>query len=280
MTEPYRFGLIGHHIAYSRSTQIFNAIFTQCKAAGSFELFDIAPDQFTHKVQELFRSGVQAVSVTIPHKNRIIGELDEVDPVALTLDAVNSVCVRGGHLYGFNTDVYGFAQPLLAMKDKLTGEHAVILGYGGSAKAVVYSLYHDFGVRQFSVIGRDPAKLAEFKRVVSELLPEAALSCYQERAHLEIPPHAILVNCTPLAGWNHPDETPFGTVPLMKDAIYCDLNYNPTNIAVAQAKAAGMESFDGSRMLVAQAVRSFYLWTGIQVDPAPIYPLAFPEHRS
>lgn len=278
MNEPYQFGLIGYRVSYSRSKQIFETIFEQQKLKGNFTIFDITPEHFELETEKLFQSGVQAASVTIPHKNRIMALLDDIDPVAKALDAVNSVCVRGGHVYGFNTDTYGFAQPLHQYAPQLKHGHAVILGCGGSAKAAVYSLYTDLEVRKFSIISRSWEKLDAFQQSITEILPEASIQIVTlGQSHGTVSDYHILVNCTPLGGWNHPEESPFNPrVPLNRGKLYYDLNYNEKNITIAHAKEMGMVTLNGSEMLVAQAVRSFYLWTGTKIEHAPIYSIVFP----
>lgn len=279
MNEPYRFGLIGYRVSYSRSKQIFEAIFDQLRVSGDFTIFDITPDHFELEAEKLFQSGVQAVSITIPHKKRIMSLLDDIDPVAKALDAVNSVCVRGGHLYGFNTDTYGFAQPLHQYSPQLKHGHAVILGCGGSAKATVYSLYTDLEVRKFSIISRSWEKLDDFKQSITEILPEASINIVTlGQSHGAVTDYHILVNCTPLGGWNHPEESPFNQLTaLNRGKLYYDLNYNEKNIALQHAQDSGMITINGSEMLVAQAARSFYLWTGIKIEHASIYGKVFPS---
>ncbi len=86
----------------------------------------------------------------------------------------------------------------------------------------------------------------------------------------------IVVNCTPMGGWNHPTESPLpGWFDWSSSRLYYDLNYNGDNHLVAAARASGVETIDGSAMLVAQALQSFYIWTGRKLTFEPVYAEVF-----
>ncbi len=274
MTHQYHFGLVGHNVAYSKSPEIFEAVFDHLKIAGRFELFDIRPEQFADDFQKLASSGVQGLSVTIPYKKQVISYLNDLDPVAQALQAVNSVHLVGGKLCGFNTDGYGFSLPLRPHHEPLKKGTALILGCGGGARAVVYALYTDYEIKSCTVIGRDSERLRSFKQLLSGRLPNIEINT--RRIGTAKPPMRyawdIVVNCTPLGGFNHPDESPLPAWldwPAMR--IYYDLSYNPDNKLVAAAQEAEVVAIDGSAMLVGQALRSFYLWTGTKLPFEPIY---------
>jgi len=274
MTDQYHFGLVGHNVAYSKSSEIFQAIFDYLKIAGRFELFDIRPERFADDFQKLASSGVQGLSVTIPYKKEVIPYLNDLDPVAQALQAVNSIHLNGDRQCGFNTDCYGFSLPLRSHHEPLKKGSALILGCGGGARAVVYALYTDYEIKSCTVVGRDSERLRSFKQSLSGQLPNIEINT--RRIGTGKPPGRdtwdIVVNCTPLGGFNHPDESP---LPAWLDwsamRIYYDLSYNPDNKLVAAAQEAEVVAIDGSAMLVGQALRSFYLWTGTKLPFEPIY---------
>ena len=274
MMRRYHFGLVGHNVAYSKSSEMFQAIFDHLKITGRFELFDIRPEQFADEFQKLASSGVQGLSVTIPYKKEVIAYLNDLDPVAEALEAVNSIHLDGGKLCGFNTDGYGFSLPLRSHFERLKNGSVLILGCGGGARAVVYALYTDYEIRSCTVIGRDSERLRSFKQSLSGQLPNIEINT--RRIGTSRPPKCdawdIVVNCTPLGGFNYPDESPLPAWldwPVMR--IYYDLSYNPGNKLVAAAREAEVVAIDGSAMLVGQALRSFYLWTGTKLPFEPIY---------
>ena len=274
MTESYRFGLVGHNVGYSKSSDIFQAIFKQLDADGSFEVFNISTEQFADQFRKLIESGVQGLSVTIPYKNEVISFLDDLDPVARALQAVNSIHLAGGQSCGFNTDCYGFSLPLRSHAERLKNGEALIFGAGGGARAVVYALHTDYEIGCCTVMARDATRLKSFKQGLVKQLPNIRISTRQigSSKKPERDTWDIVINCTPLGGWNHLTDSPVpGWFDWSSVRLYYDLNYNADNNLVATARRSGVEAIDGSAMLVAQALQSFYIWTGRKLLFEPVY---------
>ncbi|MCH7689868.1 MAG: shikimate dehydrogenase [candidate division Zixibacteria bacterium] len=279
MSEFYKFGLIGQNVAYSKSADIFKAIFELKGLDGSFENFDLdSENEFDKKFKSLMTKKICGLSVTIPHKKRVIPLLNDISAVAEALEAVNSISVENGLLHGHNTDVFGFSLPLRTFTEKLKHGRAMILGCGGSARAVVYSLYIDYEISEFNVIGRSIDKLQQFKTSMKEILRNSNIetSSITDCADALSKDFSIVVNCTPLGGWNHRDNLPFPeNFNWDNIRIYYDLNYNQGNLAISQALDKNVIAFDGSQMLVGQAVRSFDIWTGQTVEIDAVYSKVF-----
>jgi len=277
MKKNYKFGLLGYNISYSKSGEVFDTIFELLKLKGEFFVYSIEPASFRNQLIKFRSNGTRGFSVTIPYKNDIIDYLDDIDPIAQTLNAVNCVVVEEGRLLGFNTDCYGFPIPLKPYNSKLKHGRAAIIGSGGAAAAIVYSLYLDFEVKDFTIIGRTDKNLINFQKllknrfkninIVTTALPEIAQTKNK---------YDIVVNCTPLGGWNHTEKTPIG-----KDfnwettKIYYDLNYNDGNKIIRSAAESGIITINGSSMLVGQAIRTFDIWTGKIVPFEPVYDKVF-----
>lgn len=279
MTEPYRFALIGEAIEYSLSPRVFKAIFEQAGRQGAFEVHSVSRDKLGRLVKQLVTEGVQGFSITIPHKQTVIDFLEHVDPSAIAVEAVNSVMVENGRLTGFNTDIFGFSFALKRARFGGTERPALIIGSGGSARAVIHALHHDFSINHFVVWGRSEANLRQIKQHFSGTAQDVqiqTLAGIDSLLRVE-PAPAIIVNCSPLGGANLIDSIP---LPQAFDwsgvDFYFDLNYNEENQAVSRARSHGVMVADGSAMLVAQAVRSFELWTGQKVDFEPVYKEVFP----
>jgi shikimate dehydrogenase len=277
-SEPFHFGLIGQNIAYSKSAEIFNAIFDISKVRGTFDIFDIEPNELKASLCDIQKKGIMGLSVTIPFKAEIFMLLNNIDPVAQLIGAVNSIAMRDSKLYGFNTDVYGFAAPLKSKNFFSKSGTALILGCGGSAKAVVYSLNKDCGVKNYLILGRNGEKLGHFKKSLQSAIADVHIQTQTISDNLRLG-HAkfeIVVNCTPLGGPNHPEKSP---LPIefnwTSTKLYYDLNYNSDNTVVRSALSNQLNVLEGSQMVVAQAIRSFELWTGLKVDFKPVYNLVF-----
>lgn len=277
MNSELRVGLLGHKVAYSKSNEIFDAIFSREKIKGSFDTFDFPSEDLPQQLAGILKSGIKGFSVTIPHKKSVIEHMKELSPVARTIQAVNSVAVRNGEAYGFNTDCDGFALPLRRHSELLKNSSALILGTGGAARAAIYSLSTDYEVKTFTVIGRTISRLQELKGMLREELSNAKIQLETlETLGYGDTDWSIMVNATPLGGWNHPNESPLPrSFPWKAVGIYYDLNYNDGNRLCRLASEAGLFSIDGSKMLVAQAIASFEIWTEIKVDFEPIYEVVF-----
>lgn len=278
MIKNFHFGLVGQNIAYSKSVDIFNAIFEIKKIDGKCSLFDIDEADFDSKFKELLNGDVNGLSVTIPYKSKVIPFLDEIYPTAEAMNAVNSIYISKEKSWGDNTDCFGFSLPLAKYAEKLKHSNAVIMGNGGAAKAVIYSLYTDYELSNYILIGRDIEKLEEFKKSLLKVLPELSLgyTTFDRFSKLPFDNYSILINTTPLGGWNHKDNNPIpDLLNLSPNRIYYDLNYNFGNKIIEMAKSKDMITIDGSRMLVGQALRSFYLWTGEKVEFNLVYKKVF-----
>ena len=278
MSDFYKLGVIGQNISYSQSKDIFEAIFRLTDVHGSFDVISIDPDQLTTRFGELIEAGFTGLSITVPFKGEVLRLLDNVEPMAGKLGAVNCITIRDGRTSGSNTDGAGFRKPLDDSVTLLKGRRALIFGYGGSAAVVLYSLASEFGVRQFTVVGRDEDKWSEFRDRMTAILPDTHI-VVESNEHFTAgfdDRYGVAVNCTPLGGWNFPGDSPF---PKRFDwsavDIYYDLNYNAGNRLIAAARSAGVRAIDGSIMLVGQAIESFRLWSGLSVDFDPVYRAVF-----
>lgn len=278
MSKPDQFALLGHNIAYSRSPRIFHAIAEHTGRTLDFDLIDIPKEKLGLTLEEILTRGVNGFAVTIPHKKLIVPHMAELDRAAAKTGAVNSVRIEDSLMYGYNTDAYGFGLPLAPHRRELEGGDAVVVGSGGAARAVIYSLITDFEIGSVTIFSRTPGNLASLAADISRFGGDTAI---ETRLLHEFPdeieePAAILVNCTPLGGFT-PEGEPIPSFPFPIDAahIYYDLNYNTDNLLVAHARRAGVATVDGTIMLVGQALKSYELWTGVKVDFEPIYRAVF-----
>lgn len=273
----YKFGLLGENVGYSRSSEIFGRILEADDVSGVFETINCGADYLARRALSMADSGFDGFSVTIPHKEAIIPTLKQIDVVASALGAVNSVKITSRGLMGFNTDTYGFTQPLLPSSSKLKGRRAIVLGAGGAARAVIYSLALDFEIESVLMIGRDQKRLASSQSALKTALPRLSLATLEWKTAINpnlafsdscaLMDTALVVNASPLGGPNSPVEdiscflqnTPSGL-------IYYDLNYNTDNALLQRAERQGLDTLSGLPMLIHQALRSYQIWTGREVS--------------
>ncbi|MCB2201842.1 shikimate dehydrogenase [bacterium] len=279
MSGPLRFALIGKTIAYSKSPAIFDAIFDELGIAGSFDVVDVSDHELAATVEDFRHSDLGGFSVTIPYKSQVIPLLDEINHTVEVLEAVNCVQIDSeGRLSGHNTDCYGFALPMLELGASVAGGRAVIIGYGGAARAIAFSLASAFRIGDFVIVGRNREQRELFASWLRNVAPEAAVAGRPlEEIGLAVDRDvAMVVNCTPMGGYNLPDLSPVGhSFDWSRVGVYYDLNYNASNKTVARAREAVEHVFDGSTMLVGQAIRAFEIWSGKSVTLDPIYARVF-----
>ena len=251
-TEVY--GLVAGSVTHSVSSAMHNAAF---RAAGRDAVYLPFPAGNADDFVAFGRAiGIKGVSVTIPHKVALFERVDDVQPVARRVGAINTIKAEDdGRWVGGNTDVSGFLQ---ALQDRvaLEGLRASLLGAGGAARAVAVALAGSGSV--VSVHARDRVKAEAIAAVTSARVgswPPASGSW------------DLLINCTPIGMHPRVDETPVPAGQLTGRYVY-DLVYNPAETRLLrEAAALGCQTIGGLDMLVAQADEQYQWWTGTR--PAP-----------
>jgi shikimate dehydrogenase len=266
-------GLIGWPVGHSKSPAMHNAAFRAAGLDGYYALLPVHPDQVGEAVAGLRALGFRGANVTVPHKQAVIPFLDELTPEARAIGAVNTIIVgEDGMLTGTNTDAAGFWQDLQelgAPLDATAASSALILGAGGSARAVAYALAsHGIPAR---MLARRPEQARALVASLSPHLPEADIlsaHAWPELPHLAAS-SMLIVNCTPVGMFPHIDASPWpDDLSFLPEQWVYDLIYNPRQTRLmAQAAAAGARAHHGLGMLVHQGARAWELWTG---QPAPV----------
>jgi shikimate dehydrogenase len=210
--------------------------------------------EFVHLPSRRMRWRLRGFSVTVPHKSAVIPYLDEVDPTALRVGAVNTVVIENERSLGYNTDLEGAIAPLKALTD-LKGVECAVVGAGGSARAVVFGLAKEGAVVR--IYTRDKQKGAA---LASEFKADA--SSIEDLVRFG---PGIIINTTPVGMLGHSEGQSVIPAQALKNCkIAYDLIYNPLETRfLKDAREAGCKTLGGIEMLVAQAARQFELWTGI-----------------
>lgn len=259
-------GILGWPVSHTLSPVMHNTAFAALNLNWIYVPLPIAPDQIKDAVRSLRTFNFMGANVTVPHKQAIMRYLDEIDPVARNIGAVNTIAIDpNGKTHGYNTDSDGFLQSLLEAGFDPHGARCLVLGAGGAARAVVYSLA-SAGAEAIAVYNRTverAAFLAEdlktpfsgVKFSFETLLPE---SLRQANHSFDLVVNTTLLGMTPQ---HHATPWPVD-IPLPNAAI-CDLVYNPLKTRfLQQAEEAGLKTIDGLGMLINQGARSFEIWTG------------------
>ncbi|GEM47895.1 shikimate dehydrogenase [Deinococcus cellulosilyticus] len=255
--------LFAHPAAHSLSPRMHNAAFQWIGMDGVYQAVDIEPSCLGKALLRLKEPEVIGANLSLPHKEAVIPFLDEIEPVAKRIGAVNTLMRRDGKLMGTNTDADGFYQSLLEGGYQPQGV-ALILGAGGAARAAVHAL-SQAGLTIW-IQNRTPSRA---EHLLESMQVEGRVFATQE----EIPfkEVGLLVNSSS-AGLSNPQESPL-TVPfpeLQAGATVYDMVYKPLYTRLLlEAQEHGYNTVTGIGMLVHQARLAFERWTG-QAVPASV----------
>ena len=266
-TNTKLIGLIGHPIKQSYSPFIHN-IAAQFKNIDHIYLpFDVVADNLKDALKGVVALGISGLNVTIPHKEKIIKYLDDLSEEAAMIGAVNTIVNEHGNLKGYNTDINGILESLMEFKDLITGSKVSVIGAGGGARAVIYTLIRHFKPEQITIINRTIQRADTLHNYFSEKMRFDNL----KTADL-FPPELIetfhssklIVNSTSVGMFPDVDDCPTNLKESFhKDQLVFDMIYNPTETKLLKlAKQQGAVTLGGLKMLVHQAAKSFELWTG------------------
>ena len=240
------YGLIGEKLGHSFSKRYFTEKFEVEKIGARYELFEL-PD-ISHFPLLIANNNFSGLNVTFPYKEKVIPFLDELDPVAKAVGAVNVIrFIQSGArtvLKGYNTDVIGFTNSLVSLLQP-QHQHALILGTGGSSKAVAYAL-KSLNI-DYHFVSRKPS--------------EEAYS-YQQLTPKILEKYKIIINCTPIGVFPNIDIAP--GIPyqhLSSDHLLYDLIYNPEKtLFLKLGEERGATTKNGLDMLYGQAAAAWAIW--------------------
>lgn len=257
------YAVIGDPIAQSMSPDIHNACLNQLGIDAQYEAIQVSEEHLQEQVELLVKSGCKGFNVTIPHKLGIIDYLDEIDPYAKAIGAVNTVEIKEGRLKGYNTDGPGFFQGLSNVYERdLIDADVLVIGAGGAARAIVKTLLMN-GVSKVSVVNRTVLK-------AYGLLEGSKGSAYtfsEIEGNLSI--YDIIVNTTPIGMYPEIGNLPLNTDSLQPHTTLIDIIYNPLMTEfLSQGKEKGCVVQNGVPMFVYQAALAFKQWTGLDPDIA------------
>jgi shikimate dehydrogenase len=239
--RPSRFGITVHNAAF--------------RALDLDYLYKaIRPVDLASAVAGIRGLGIRGCGVSMPYKIAVMDHLDEIDPDAMALGAVNTIVNDGGHLKGYNTDASA-AQLLLSEAGLQSDDHVLLLGAGGVSRALVYALFK-LGVAKVTVAARN----LDAARELSAICPIVPVA-WEDRETIEA---NVLINATPIGMRPDIHELPVGEVGLHRFRLVYDVVADPPETRLASL-AAGMEGVavvGGQKMAVYQAGEQFRLYTG------------------
>jgi shikimate dehydrogenase len=253
-------GLIGYPLGHSLSPKIHGAALKACGLEGDYSLFSISPEDKSALGELLsrVRSGeVTGLNVTIPHKQNVIEFMDELTPTARSIGAVNTIYMLEDKLIGDNTDAAGFLKDLNNFLKGVRAKSVLVLGAGGSARAVVHALSNDGWNITLC------ARRMERAQDLAGLAGNQSMLIANDLSKIELSNVSLIVNTTPVGMTPNIDQSPWPAGLTFPNAAVYDLVYNPRETQlVKDACTQGLKAKTGLGMLVEQAALAFELWTG------------------
>lgn len=263
-------GIIGDPVEHSMSPVMHNAAFRELGLDYLYLPFRVESQQLAKAIEGVRALNIRGLNVTIPHKVAVLQFLDELDPLAASIGAVNTIVNDDGRLTGYNTDADGFLQALLERGIKPEGKRTVILGAGGASRAISFILAKN---KAHLVIlnrrsGLEPAQ--ELANRLSTLFSSEAKALALNRENLRdtLDEANLLVNTTSVGMSPNIDQSLVATDLLNTKLIVFDIVYNPLKTRLLkEAETAGATIISGIDMLAWQGALAFEKWTG---QKAPI----------
>ena len=259
-------GVAGWPIGHSRSPRLHNFWLRRHGIDGVYLPLAIAPENFAAAIRALPKLGFAGCNVTLPHKEAALAIVDRADPAARRMGGLNTIVVaEDGSLDGFSTDGFGFLQALAdgAPNLDLSAGPAVLIGAGGSAKAVAFALL-DAGVPELIILNRTEARAGALAETLADTGPGAVtIGPWKERA-ARLASANLLVNCT-TQGMQGQPALDLALDDLRQAAVVMDAVYTPLHTPLlAAALARGNVIVDGLGMLLHQARPGFAAWFGLE----------------
>jgi shikimate dehydrogenase len=282
-------GVLGDPVRHSLSPAMHNAALRQLGLDWVYLALPTPADTLATVLNALEALGCRGLNVTIPHKQAVAALCRELSPLAQRLGAVNTLVPHpGGGWFGTNTDVEGFLAPLRhSIKPGPAGaswadQQALVLGCGGSARAVVAALV-ELGLGRITLVGRRAAKLASCLAACRDWAPQLETLVWPDQGQgsgaeliQALAAAQLVVNTTPLGMAAAGDPQARELSPLQPrqlealapgSCVY-DLIYTPRpTLLLRQAAARGCQGLDGLEMLVRQGAAALGLWSGVKELP-------------
>ncbi|MGH7885544.1 MAG: shikimate dehydrogenase, partial [Thermodesulfobacteriota bacterium] len=262
------YGIFGHPVTQSLSPLIHNFAFNKLGLDCIYLGFDIKPPNIRAAINSIKVLNIQGINITIPHKEAVISELDELTESVILTGAVNTIKNENGRLVGYNTDVTGVMR---AIKEEFNFDPhyktALVIGAGGASRAVIAGMCLN-GISKIIIVNRTLSKAEQLMNSFSDQFPNIVFKTAslddEKKLKSFISDSDIFINSASAGmGDIPPLKIPLGAV--SKDCPVYDLVYKPAlTPLVKQARALNLKAQSGLSMLLYQGVEAFEIWTGIK----------------
>lgn len=250
-------GVLGEKLGHSLSPEIHADLLEQQGIRGIFKKYEMDKREVHHILDVMKKDNIIGMNVTMPYKETAYRLVDVLDSHAKEIGAVNTIFMKDGIFYGYNTDYIGVVSMFKKAHVELASKDIVILGSGGAAKALIYG-FHMEGAAKITVAARN----AEAAQYLEERFP------YIHTCSLDdIPGGDILINTTPVGMYPNAGESPVDVSVIRMFQAASDIVYNPLITEFLRlAKEEGLKIVTGLMMLVDQAIGSEEIWFNKTLD--------------
>ena len=247
------FAVIGSPIEHSLSPILHNWVFKKLNLQAEYEKMRIEKQELPDIIQKIKKGQLDGINVTIPHKENIMNFLDEINPRAKRIGAVNCIVKSKSRIIGNNTDWFGFSQALKTNQIDISGKEVIVLGSGGTGKSILFSL-KQMGGNKIILINRTFQK-------AQELEDDIVIPYHQEKTESLIKNDSIIINTTPVG--MQINQAPFDLGLLHQNQILIDVIYTPLETSFLKlGNKIGAKTLNGLDMFIYQGLTSLDLWFG------------------
>jgi len=257
--------VIGDPVHHSMSPQIHNSAFQACGLDMVYVAFHVKKGDVGRALEGVRSLGIRGLSVTIPHKVDVIPYLDQIDEISGQIGSINTVVNEGDRLVGYSTDGPGALRALAARSVETRGRNVLLLGSGGAARAVAFSLADSEEPPWLTILAIEEE---EARQLRSDLTDKTNLPLTTKRLNPETLRDAmaeadIVIHATPVGMSPRTDETLVPRHLIKAGQVVFDIVYTPLETRlIREAAAVGALTVAGLGMFVHQAAIQFELWTG------------------
>ena len=252
-----QFVVIGNPINHSLSPNLHNYVYKSLKIDAEYKKKKVSTKDLPQLMDGIRNGDLSGVNVTIPHKEVIMQYLDEINPRANNIGAVNIVYKDGSKLIGNNTDWYGFLMALKSNDIEIFEKEVLVLGAGGVSKSILYAL-KKLGVKKIILLNRTLEKAVQLQDNLVHALP------LTESVQM-IKNDSILINTTPIGMQSKKSPIDLGLI--NKNQTLIDIIYNPFETAMLKfGKKIGAKTLNGLDMFIHQGLISMDLWFGKDIS--------------
>ena len=251
------FAVIGNPIKHSLSPIMHEWVFDVLGINAEYEKINVNENELLQVVNKIKNGNLNGINVTLPYKEKIIPFLDEINPRAKSIGAVNCVIKNDSLLIGNNTDWFGFSMLMKRNNINLNDHSIILIGSGGVARAIIFSL-KNLGVKSINILSRNLDNAMEFK--------DDVISAYSLNiAHEIIKTNSIIINATPVGMKN--DDSPIDVSLIHQDQVIVDIIYTPLETTLLKiGKQIGSKTINGLDMFIEQGLASLDLWFGSSIS--------------